>query len=204
MFSKAVDFNRRSKPFPRLWSQNFTTSGFLPVFNPGPTIQFLGPIVPRLLSHEPVVLSDCVRIHPRLILPTVPTLRSNATVENGIEAVDSLRSQIPRKRLDEHSLRCLGCCKPNSHWLSTKSSSRSGDSNNSFTPCRHLWPHMLGHREESVHICLHGHLQFLVGDILVGCKHSIASIVDHCVDLTQLLLDCSESGFEGLRVGDIS
>ena len=177
MFRKAVDFIRRSKPFPILWTYGVKTdeptSGFSPVFNPGSAIQFLGPIVPRLLSHEPIILSDCVRIHPRLILTSVPTLRSNATVENGIEAVDSLRSQIPRKRLDEHSLRCLGCCKPHlritlinlsrkslicgtySHWLSTKSSSRSGDSNNSFTPCRHLWPHMLGHREESVHIRLH-------------------------------------------------
>ena len=117
MFRKAVDFIRRSKPFPILWTYGVKTdeptSGFSPVFNPGPAIQFLGPIVPRLLSHEPVILSDCVRIHPRLILPTVPTLRSNATVENGIEAVDSLWSEVPCQGLCQHSLGGLGSGKTN-------------------------------------------------------------------------------------------
>ena len=82
--------------------------GFSPVLDPGAAVQFLGPVVPRLLGDEPVVLSDCIRIHAGLVLPPVPTLRSNAAVKNGVEAVDSLRSQVSCKTLDEHSLSCLG------------------------------------------------------------------------------------------------
>ena len=103
--------------------------GLSPVLHPWTTVQFLGPIVPRLLGNVPVIFSNCVRIHfgPRLAL--VPTVRSNAAVNNWVEAVDSLRSKVSCKRLDEHSLSCLGCRK--SHlwikymWIGQKLWSRS-------------------------------------------------------------------------------
>ena len=43
-----------------------------------------------------------------------------------------------------------------------------------------------------------------MGDVLVGADDSIAGVVDHRVDLAQLLLDRSEGSFEGGRVGHIS
>ena len=96
-----------------LKTQDGPSLGFSPVLDPGAAVQFLGPVVPRLLGDKPVVLSDCIRIHAGLVLPPVPTLRSNAAVKNGVEAVDSLRSQVSCKRLDEHSLSCL--CSRKSH-----------------------------------------------------------------------------------------
>ena len=43
-----------------------------------------------------------------------------------------------------------------------------------------------------------------MGDVLVGADDSIAGVVDHRVDLAQLLLDRSEGSFEGGGVGHIS
>ena len=79
-----------------------------PIFDPGPAVKFLGPIVPLLLSDVPVVVRNPIRIQSGPILPLVPTLRSDPSVDDGVEAVDSLWTKIPRQRLGQHPLGCLG------------------------------------------------------------------------------------------------
>ena len=80
----------------------------LPVLDPWPTVQLLGPVVLGLLGDVPVVGSDGVGVHPGFVLTLVSTLPSDATVDDDIEAVNSLRSEVPRQRLRQHPLGCLG------------------------------------------------------------------------------------------------
>merc|ERR1712012_997002 len=151
----------------------------------------------------PVVGRDCIRIHSRSVLSLVPTLTTDATVDDDVEAVDSLRTKIACQGLCQHSLGCLGSGKSNSHRPPPKSSGGSSDCNHSLPPRGHLGSHVLCHGEKAVHVCLHRHLQLLVGDVLICCPNSKAGIVHDSVDLAQLLLDGGQSSREGSRVSHI-
>merc|ERR1719195_2486151 len=175
-----------------------------PIFKPGPAVQFLCPIIPLLLSDVPVVVRNPIRIQSRSVLPLVPALRSDPSVDDGVEAVDSLWTKIPRQRLGQHPLGCLGGRKTHCDRLPPKSSSGSSDGNHSLPPRGHLGPNVLCHGEKAVHVRLHRHLQLLVGHVLVRCPNSKARIMHDSVDLSQLLLNCGQSSREGNRVGHVS
>merc|ERR1712062_643599 len=176
----------------------------LPLLHPRATVQLLSPVVLWLVGDVPVVGCDRVWIHSRSILSLVPALTTDATVDDDIEAVDSLRTKVACQRLRQHSLGCLGSGKSNSHRLPPKSSGGSSDGNHSLPPRSHLGPNVLCHSEKPVHVRLHRHLQLLVGDVLICGPNSIAGIIHDSVDLSQLLLNGGQSSREGSRVCDIS
>merc|ERR1712187_387197 len=106
----------------------------LPVLDPRATVQLLSPVVLWLVGDVPVVGRDGIRIHSRSVLSLVPALTTDATVDDDVEAVDSLRTKVACQRLREHSLSCLGSGKSNSHRLPPESSSGSSDGNHSLPP----------------------------------------------------------------------
>merc|ERR1719322_2208058 len=120
----------------------------LRVLDPRATVQLLSPVVLRLVGDVPVVGRDRVRIHSRSVLSLVPALTTDATVDDDVEAVDSLRTKVAGQRLRQHSLGCLGCGKSNSHRLPPKSSSSSSDGNHSLPLCGHLGSNVLCHGEK--------------------------------------------------------
>merc|ERR1712187_603481 len=97
----------------------------LPVLDPRTTVELLSPVVLGLVGDVPVVSRDRIRIHSRSVLSLVPALTTDATVDDDVEAVDSLRTKVAGQRLCQHSLGCLGGCKSNSHRLPPKSSGGS-------------------------------------------------------------------------------
>merc|ERR1719322_109969 len=138
----------------------------LRVLDPRATVQLLSPVVLRLVGDVPVVGRDRIRIHSRSVLSLVPALTTDATVDDDVEAVDSLRTKVAGQGLCEHSLGCLGSGESNSHRLAPKSSGGSSDGNHSLPPRGHLGPNVLCHGEKPMHIRLHRHLQLLVSDVL--------------------------------------
>merc|ERR1719322_158236 len=120
----------------------------LPVLDPRATVQLLSPVVLWLVGDMPVVGRDCIRIHSRSVLSLVPALTTDATVDDDVEAMNSLRTKVAGQRLREHSLGCLGCGKSNSHRLAPKSSGGPSDGNHSLPLCGHLGSNVLCHGEK--------------------------------------------------------
>ena len=85
----------------------------LPVLDPRAAVQLLSPVVLWLVGDVPVVRRDRIRIHSRSVLSLVPALTTDATVDDDVEAVDSLRTKVAGQGLREHSLGCLGSRKSN-------------------------------------------------------------------------------------------
>ena len=85
----------------------------LPVLDPRATVQLLSPVVLGLVGDVPVVGRDRIWIHSRSVLSLVPALTTDATVDDDVEAVDSLRTKVACQRLRQHSLGCLGSGKSN-------------------------------------------------------------------------------------------
>ena len=85
----------------------------LPVLDPRATVQLLSPVVLGLVGDMPVIGRDRVRIHSRSVLSLVPALTTNATVDDDVEAVDSLGTKVACQGLRQHSLGCLGSGKSN-------------------------------------------------------------------------------------------
>ena len=59
----------------------------------------------------------------------------------------------------------------------------ASDDDDALAPLLHLWPHILGHRQQPVHVRPHGHVQLLHRDARVGAEHAVAGIVHHRVDV---------------------
>ena len=68
--------------------------------------------------------------------------------------------------------------------LTSQRSCGPSDHNDPLPPLFHLGPHVLRHRQQAMHIRLHGHVQLVHCDARVVPEHAVAGIIDDGVNVT--------------------